>query len=174
MVYKMSLQSQAQKVAQQSIEIMQGDHYDSTAVIRASEKLRLMANKNKEDDYRASNDMEELFDELDQEHHYKFHVPSLNERVGGISKGMFVVVGARPNVGKSGFAHSIIASPQGFLDQGAKCMMFTNEERAQRHMLRMVSASCQERIAYVKEYKHKFIDKWKKNQKSYKFLTLVA
>ncbi len=166
MVYKMSLQSQAQKVAQQSIQIMQGEHYDSTAIIRASEKLRLMADRGKENEIRSSNDMEELFEELDLEHHYQFHVPSLNDRVGGISKGMFVVVGARPNVGKSGFAHSIIASPQGFLDQGAKCIMFTNEEKAQRHMLRMVTASCQERIAYVKEYKHKFIDKWKKKSEN--------
>jgi len=55
----------------------------------------------------------------------------------------------------------MIASPHGFLDQGAKCIMFTNEERPQRHMLRMITASCEERIAYVKEFKHKFVDKWK-------------
>ena len=165
MVYKMSLQSFAQDVAQQSIQIMQGEHYDTSLVLKATDKLNKMADRNKEDDLKCSNDMEELFEEIDKEHHYAFHVPSINDRVGGLSKGMFVVVGARPNVGKSGFAHSMIASPHGFLDQGAKCLMFTNEERPQRHMLRMISASCEERIAYVKEFKHKFVDKWKKKSK---------
>ena len=166
MVYKMSLQSFAQDVAQQSIQIMQGEHYDTSLVLRATDKLNKMADRNKEDDLKCSNDMEELFEEIDREHHYSFHVPSINDRVGGLSKGMFVVVGARPNVGKSGFAHSMIASPHGFLDQGAKCLMFTNEERPQRHMLRMISASCQERIKYVQEFKHRFIDKWKKKSET--------
>ena len=60
----------------------------------------------------------------------------------------------------------MIASPHGFLDQGAKCLMFTNEERPQRHMLRMISASCQERIKYVQEFKHRFVDKWKKKSET--------
>ena len=165
MVYKMSLQSFAQDVAQQSIQIMQGEHYDTSLVLKATDKLNKMADRNKEDELKCSNDMEELFEEIDKEHHYSFHVPSINYRVGGLSKGMFVVVGARPNIGKSGFAHSMIASPEGFLDQGARCIMFTNEERPQRHMLRMITSSCGERIAYVKEFKHKFIDKWRKKSK---------
>ena len=165
MVYKMSLQSFAQDVAQQSIQIMQGEHYDTSLVLKATDKLNKMADRNKEDELKCSNDMEELFEEIDKEHHYSFHVTSINDRVGGLSKGMFVVVGARPNIGKSGFAHSMIASPEGFLDQGARCIMFTNEERPQRHMLRMITSSCGERIAYVKEFKHKFIDKWRKKSK---------
>ena len=100
MVYKMSLQSFAQDVAQQSIQIMQGEHYDTSLVLKATDKLNKMADKNKEDELKCSNDMEELFQEIDKEHHYSFHVPSINDRVGGLSKGMFVVVGARPNIGK--------------------------------------------------------------------------
>ena len=73
MVYKMSLQSFAQDVAQQSIQIMQGEHYDTSLVLKATDKLNKMADRNKEDDLKCSNDMEELFQEIDKEHHYTKH-----------------------------------------------------------------------------------------------------
>ncbi len=54
----------------------------------------------------------------------------------GLSGGHFVIVGARPNTGKTSFHASIIASEGGFIDQGAKCVVLCNEEAYKRVGLR--------------------------------------
>ena len=72
---------------------------------------------------------------------WKFNIPTLRRNVEGISGGHFVIVGARPNTGKTSFHASIIASPHGFADQGAKCIVFCNEEAANRVGSRYLSAA---------------------------------
>ena len=67
---------------------------------------------------------------------WKFNIPSLRRRVEGLSGGHFVIVGARPNTGKTSFHASIIASEGGFIDQGAKCVVLCNEEAYKRVGLR--------------------------------------
>ena len=59
---------------------------------------------------------------------WKWNIPSLAGRIDGISSGHFIIVGARPNTGKTSFHASTIASPNGFAEQGAKCMVLCNEE----------------------------------------------
>ena len=59
---------------------------------------------------------------------WKFNIPSLKRKVEGISGGHFIIVGARPNTGKTSFHASSIAAPNGFAHQGAKCMVLCNEE----------------------------------------------
>ena len=72
---------------------------------------------------------------------WKFNIPSLARKVEGISSGHFIVVGARPNTGKTSFHASILASPNGFISQGAKCIILCNEESYDRVVLRYISAS---------------------------------
>ena len=72
---------------------------------------------------------------------WKFNIPSLRRRVEGISGGHLVVVGARPNTGKTSFHASIIASPDGFAHQGAKCMILCNEESYDRVGARYLAAA---------------------------------
>ena len=61
-----------------------------------------------------------LVDHLNLKFQWKFNIPSLRRRVEGLSGGHFVIVGARPNTGKTSFHASLIASEGGFIDQGAK------------------------------------------------------
>ena len=72
---------------------------------------------------------------------WKFNIPTLRRNVEGISGGHFVIVGARPNTGKTSFHASIIASPHGFADQGAKCVILCNEEAANRVGSRYLSSA---------------------------------
>ena len=76
-----------------------------------------------------------------QETKWKINIPPLADRVEGISGGHFVVVGARPNTGKTSFHASLIAAEGGFAHQGAKCILLTNEEAYNRVVLRYIGAS---------------------------------
>jgi replicative DNA helicase len=76
-----------------------------------------------------------------EETQWKFNIPTLRRNVEGISGGHFIIVGARPNAGKTSFHASIIASPHGFADQGAKCIILCNEEAANRVGSRYLSAA---------------------------------
>ena len=72
---------------------------------------------------------------------WKFNVPSLAREVEGVSPGHFVIIGARPNTGKTSFHASTLAAPNGFVHQGAKCMVLCNEESYERVAARYLSAA---------------------------------
>ena len=72
---------------------------------------------------------------------WKFYIRSLARRIEGISAGHLVIVGARPNTGKTSFHASIIAAENGFALQGAKCMILCNEEATDRVGSRYLSAA---------------------------------
>jgi replicative DNA helicase len=72
---------------------------------------------------------------------WKWNIPSLGRRVEGISGGHLVIVGARPNTGKTSFHASTLAGPDGFARQGAKCLVFCNEEAPERVGARYLSAA---------------------------------
>ena len=77
-----------------------------------------------------------LLEHLNVKYQWKFNIPSLRRRVEGLSGGHFVIVGARPNTGKTSFHASLLASEGGFIDQGAKCVVLCNEEAYKRVGLR--------------------------------------
>lgn len=72
---------------------------------------------------------------------WKFNIPSLAREVEGVSPGHFVIIGARPNTGKTSFHASALAAPDGFVHQGAKCMVLCNEESYERVAARYLSAA---------------------------------
>ncbi len=72
---------------------------------------------------------------------WKWNIPSLARRVEGISGGHLIIVGARPNTGKTSFHASTIAAPDGFASQGAKCLILCNEEAYERVGARYLSAA---------------------------------
>jgi|TARA_R110000796_G_scaffold30941_3_gene82432 replicative DNA helicase len=72
---------------------------------------------------------------------WKFNIPTLTRKVEGVSGGHFIIVGARPNTGKTSFHASMIASPHGFASQGAKCVVLCNEESSHRVGARYLSAA---------------------------------
>jgi replicative DNA helicase len=72
---------------------------------------------------------------------WKFNISSLTRKVEGISDGHLVIVGARPNTGKTSFHASLVASDGGFAHQGAKCIVLCNEESYDRVGARYLSAA---------------------------------
>lgn len=85
-------------------------------------------------------DIEELIELVKHTTKYSFNLIELQSAVGGIGPGIFTIIGARPECGKSALWISLVASPGGFLQQGAKVAAFVNEEPAVRTKIRLISA----------------------------------
>ena len=86
-------------------------------------------------------DIDTLLAANDLETQWKFNIPSLRRKVEGVSGGHLLLVGARPNTGKTSFHASLIAGPDGWAQQGAKCIVLCNEESYERVGARYLSAA---------------------------------
>ena len=98
-------------------------------------------------------ELDTILEGIQIETQWKMNIPSLRDRVEGISGGHLVMVGARPNTGKTTFHASLIAAPNGFAHQGARCLILTNEEKAVRVAARYVQASSGMNIKQITENK---------------------
>jgi replicative DNA helicase len=88
----------------------------------------------------VSTDIDDLLAEDAQHFKWKYHHPGLKEALEGIGPGIFTLVAARPNAGKTAFMVSNIFHPEGWIAQGANVHLVANEESATRTILRGVSA----------------------------------
>ena len=95
--------------------------------------------------------IETLLEANDIQSQWKWNVSSLKRRVEGISGGHLVVVGARPNTGKTSFHASLIAGTDGWARQGAKCVVLCNEEAYERVGARYLSAASNMSMDEVKD-----------------------
>ena len=86
-------------------------------------------------------EIDHLLKANDIQSQWKFNIPSLGRNVEGISGGHLIIVGARPNTGKTSFHASLIGAPGGFASQGAKCLVLCNEEAYERVGARYLSAA---------------------------------
>ena len=77
-------------------------------------------------------DIETLLDKNDLEARWHFNIPTLATTVEGVNAGHLIIGGARPNTGKTSFHASVVAGPQGFAEQGARCVVLCNEEATHR------------------------------------------
>jgi len=66
------------------------------------------------------NSLDTILDATLLESKWKFNISSLARRVEGVSGGHLILVGARPNTGKTSFHASLLAGAEGFAHQGAK------------------------------------------------------
>jgi len=85
--------------------------------------------------------LETVLERNDLEARWSFNIPPLTTVVEGVNSGHLIEVGARPNTGKTSFHASLIASPNGFAHQGAKCIILCNEESAHRVGARYLTAA---------------------------------
>ena len=97
--------------------------------------------------------LDTVLDGLALESKWTFNIPSLARRVEGISGGHLVVVGARPNTGKTSFHASLVAADGGFAQQGAKVTVLCNEEAYTRVAARYISASSNMTMKEVRDNK---------------------
>jgi len=86
-------------------------------------------------------DMDTLLLRNDLEARWTFNIPSLTRKVEGVNDGHLIEIGARPNTGKTSFHASLIASPGGFAQQGANCIVLCNEEGYHRVGARYLTAA---------------------------------
>ena len=88
----------------------------------------------------VTTDLDTLLEFTKNEDCWHFNIPSLSKVVRGGKAGEFMITFARPEIGKTAFYVSLVASPNGFCCQGADVHIITNEEPARRTMLRAASA----------------------------------
>ena len=85
--------------------------------------------------------IETLMAKAELEAKWTFNIPSVTRKIEGVSDGQLIEVGARPNTGKTSFHASLIAAPNGFAHQGAKCIILCNEEPTHRVGARYLTAA---------------------------------
>ncbi len=114
-------------------------------------------------------DVESVLLKYNAEEKWKFNLPTLAQRVRGISDGHLIVCGARPNTGKTSFHASLVAAPNGFAAQGAKCIIMCNEESKSRVATRYITAGTgipMDQIYADPDTKAEAIARWKKIRKN--------
>jgi len=85
--------------------------------------------------------VETLLAKAELEARWSFNIAPVTRKVEGVSDGHLIVVGARPNTGKTSFHASLVAGPNGFAQQGAKCIVLCNEEGSHRVGARYLTAA---------------------------------
>ena len=98
--------------------------------------------------------LDTILDATALESKWKFNISSLARRVEGISGGHLILVGARPNTGKTSFHASLVAAEGGFAHQGAKVTVLCNEEAYTRVAARYISASSNMTMGEVRGTRH--------------------
>jgi len=96
-------------------------------------------------------DIDTLLEKNDLESQWTFNVPTLTRKVEGVNAGHLIEVGARPNTGKTSFHASLIAAPNGFAHQGARCVILCNEEASHRVGARYLTAATGMTMQEVKD-----------------------
>jgi len=113
-------------------------------------------------------EIDTLLNMNDLESQWTFNVPSLTRKVEGVNAGHLIEVGARPNTGKTSFHASLIAAPNGFAHQGAKCVILCNEEASHRVGARYLTAATGMTIQEVKANPSRARDKYEAVKKNIK------
>lgn len=147
---KMFQQFLGEKIANIGFECVNGS-------LDTLEPLRRLLEDYKDDftpDVRVEWD-DHSFDHLlataDLEAKWKFNIGTLHRKVEGISGGHLVVVGARPNTGKTSFHASLVAAEGGWARQGASTVILCNEEKYERVAHRYLCAASNMSMKEVRE-----------------------
>jgi hypothetical protein len=74
---------------------------------------------------------------------FKFNISDMQLKTNGCHKASLIIIGARPEAGKTGLGMSLACAPGGFIHQGANVHYWRNEERYQALARRALSAIMQ-------------------------------
>lgn len=109
-------------------------------------------------------DPQNLIKSLDVQTKWAFNVSSLAEKVSGVSAGHFVVVGSRPETGKTSSHASFAMGPNGWIEQGATVHVLCNEEPPNRVAMRYLSSATNQSEDQLSEGESKINGEWKKER----------
>lgn len=118
-------------------------------------------------------DIDYILDKASEQSQWKFNIPELRHKVEGISAGHLVIVGARPNTGKTSFHASVIVGEGGFASQGAKCIVLCNEEAPSRVTARYLSAASNMSLKEIRTNKQLANERWLKVKNKVKFVGAI-
>ena len=107
-------------------------------------------------------EIDTLLEKNDLEARWTFNISSLANRIEGVNSGHMIIVGARPNTGKTSFHASMIAGPNGFASQGAKCVILCNEEGTHRVGARYLTAASGMTLKQVRDSPRTAQQRWGK------------
>jgi predicted ATP-dependent serine protease len=113
---------------------------------------------------------EQMLEASAKQGQWTFNIRVLQDMISGVGAGVFALISARPNSGKSLTAIHTSFAPGGWLEQGAKIVYLGNEEAIHRTKHRAIcswsgleykhtKANHEEFIATAKEFDEKFKDK---------------
>jgi replicative DNA helicase len=105
-------------------------------------------------------EIDTLLEKNDLETRWHFNIPTLATKIEGVNAGHLVVVGARPNTGKTSFHASMISGPNGFAEQGANCVVLCNEEGTHRVGARYLSAAAGMTLKEIRDNPAKAQARW--------------
>ena len=88
--------------------------------------------------------LDTLLEEEQNKYRWKFNLTSLARRIPGVNAGQLIEIGARPNTGKTSFHAILLSGKNGFIEQGASCVVLLNEEKYSRVILRYLNAATNE------------------------------
>ena len=133
-------QESFREIAQLSLDASSGLKEVTSKIYAAIDKVKegIMVDDDLGDP--VTDDIDELLASASDASRWPFNLESLHRCVYGIGPTEFLVAFARPETGKSSFAVSLCAGPNGFCQQGAKVLYLGNEESVKRIKLRAISA----------------------------------
>jgi hypothetical protein len=104
---------------------------------------------------------ERLLESEENKYRWRINLSSLAQKIEGVSGGQLIEVGARPNTGKTSFHASLLAGKNGFIEQGANCVVLLNEEDYDRVIVRYLNASSDASSKDILKNKEKYFEHWR-------------
>lgn len=135
------------ELANLSIQAASGEYINQDKLASLISSIQSDSYNNIENKFQhTETELEDILAQTNQQFKWKFNFAPLQEMAGGIGEGIFALVAARPNAGKSAFLINSIFNKGGFLEQGATVHLIGNEENIERTILR--GYSCYTGITY--------------------------
>lgn len=104
------------------------------------DKARDMTGATTLSDMYITDDFEELVDTTVASGGYEWRIPYMNTTIGRVREGDLVVVGARPETGKTSFVASEVTYLLEQMDDEDECIVFNNEEAGRKLAMRLREA----------------------------------
>lgn len=128
------------QISQIGIDIINGKTASFEKAREIIEKITEGRLSEADDLEQVSDELEDILEAVNVTTKWSYNIPDLITHASGIGPGIFKAVFARVEVGKTAYAVSIAASPNGFAEQGAVVNFYCNEEKAIRTKARAVMA----------------------------------
>lgn len=129
------------QITQFGIDIVNGETSSSLSQARTIfEKIEQGNVLTRDELIPVSDNIEEILEAISITTKWHFNLEPLKVVASGIGPGIFTIIAARVEIGKTCMWISLCAAPGGFVSQGAKVHCYCNEEPAQRTQGRAVMA----------------------------------